>query len=149
MYEAHTIDNLTGLNASRKADRKRIAAEFIRIAQNFDAEVLIRDEPANPGYSGQGTHFSARLNGVGVSCSIDNLHGGEEDLLSWFNDYRQGLAVRDFSPRFNTAVGEQGHGRPHHKATSGGSWDLLAARLQAGLRHAANGTAFVSEETAK
>ena len=146
MYEAHASGNLTGLNASRKADRKRIAAEFIRIAQSFDAEVLIRDEPANPGYSGQGTHFSARLNGVGVSCSIDNLHGGEEDLISWFNDYRQGLAVRDFSPRFNTAVGEHKI-HPHHKASSVGSWDLLAARLQAGLRHAANGTAFVSEET--
>lgn len=148
MYEAHTSDNLTGLNASRKADRKRIAAEFTRIAQNFDAEVTTTDEPANPGYSGQSIHLTARLNGVGVTCSIDNLHGGEEDLLAWFNDYRQGLAVRYFSPRFNTAVGEQGHGRPHHKATSGGSWDLLAARLQAGLRHAANGTAFVSEETA-
>jgi hypothetical protein len=147
MYEAHTSDNLTGLNASRKADRKRIAAEFIRIAQKFDAEVLIRNEPANPGYSGRGTHFSARLNGVGVTCSIDNLHGGEEDLLSWFNDYHAGQPVRDFSLRFNTAVGEQGHGRPHHKATSGGNWDLLAARLQAGLRHAANSTAFVSEET--
>ena len=146
MYEAHTSDNLTGLNASRKADRKRIAAEFTRIAQNFDAEVTTTDEPAHKGYSGQGTHFSARLNGVGVSCSIDNLHGGEEDLLSWFNDYRQGLAVRDFSPRFNTAVGEH-KTHPHHKASSVATWPVLAAYLQAGLRHAANGTAFVSEET--
>lgn len=138
-------DDLTGLSASRKADRKRIAAEFTRIAERFGAEVEIREEPAHKGWSGPTIHFSARLDGVGVQCAIDDLHGGSGALLSWFNDYRGAQLARMFSDPFNIAVGSGIGARPHHKATSVGNWALLAARLQGGLRHTANGTAFLKE----
>jgi hypothetical protein len=130
------------MKASRKADRIAIAAAFREVADKFGATVEQREESPNPGYCGAGIFMSFTLNGVGAQVSIDDLHerhGMAGALISWYNtDY----PVRDFAPGFNTAVGDNSHfSRPHHKATSIGSWDVLAARLQAGLRHAANGTA--------
>jgi hypothetical protein len=102
--------------------------------------------PRNIGYSSAGIDLSFRLNGVGVMLSIDDLHGPGGGLASWFNDCREfGAKVRNFSPSFNAAVGDLHHSRPHHKATSYDTWETLAARVQAGLRHAANNTAFIEE----
>ena len=129
------------MNASRKADREAIAASFKAVADKFGAEVLRRDEGPNLGYHGASIYLHFNLHGVGAQVSIDDLHGGEGGLISWFNtDY----PARNFTSGFNAAVGDQGMARPHHKATSSGYWDLLAARLQAGLRHAANKTAFIA-----
>jgi hypothetical protein len=70
---------------------------------------------------------------------LHERHGFNGALISWHNTE---YPVRCFSKGFNHAVGDSGLARPHHKATSSAQWDLLAARLQAGLRHAFNGTAF-------
>jgi len=152
--------DLSSLKASRKADRQRIAAEFIRIAERFGATVTQRDEPPHPGYSGAQINLSFKLEGVGAQVSISDLHerhGSPGGLVSWYNEQEPGEwqarrtagldGVKHFAPGFNTAVGEMNGSRHHHKATSCGSWDLLAARLQAGLRKAASRTAFIEDTT--
>ena len=84
--------------------------------------------------------------------SISNLHGGDGAIISWFNDHtadhRDGIAFRTryYSPRFNRDVGQAG-GRPHHKATSYGTWFGLAFSLDAGLYLAARGEAFEVQAT--
>ena len=146
------------MNARRKADRESIARMFVEVAEKFGAVVERRDEPRNPGFSGAGICLSFEMNGVGARVSIDDLHGGDGGLISWYNergyirpaDGEPGFGswrypVRNFSSRFNVAVGDTVARRPHHKATSIGDWEVLAAYLQAGLRHAANGTAFIEE----
>ena len=149
--------------ASTKAGRAAIVKQFLDVATKFGATVERRDESAHPGYSGAGTYLNFTLNGVGASVGVSDLHerhGQEGGLISWFNHQppgewskrfaRLGHGVHYFTPGFNAAVGEHGKSaRPHHKATSCGSWDMLAARLQAGLRHAANGTAFLPDEAEK
>jgi hypothetical protein len=133
------------MKASRKADRLAITASFRAVADKFSATVKQREETPNPGCCGAGIFMSFALNGVGAQVSIDDLHerhGSDGGLISWFNT---NYPSRHFTSGFNVAVGEHGSARPHHKATSIGSWDMLAARLQAGLRHAANGTVFIEE----
>jgi hypothetical protein len=137
------------MNASRKKDRESIAAMFQAAADKFGASVERNESPRNPGYSGASIDLTITLNGVGVQVSIDDLHGPGEGMASWYNDYTQRAPCRNFSPSFNVAVGDLSHARPHHKATSYDAWDVLAAKVQAGLRHAANNTAFVQEESAQ
>lgn len=144
-----------GLNARRKADREQIAAGFVAVAEKMGATIERRDEPAFRGWHGAEIRLGFTLNGVGASVCISDLHGGEDGLISWFNDYScqprpangdyMALKTYRFERSFETAVGSQGSARPHHKATSGGTWDLLAARLQAGLRKARDGLAFIAE----
>jgi hypothetical protein len=145
------------MNASRKKDRESIAAMFQAAADKFGASVERRESPRNPGYSGASIDLTITLNGVGVQVSIDDLHGPGEGMASWYNarkysppepgyPYGKASPCRNFSPSFNVAVGDLSHARPHHKATSYDAWDVLAAKVQAGLRHAANNTAFVQEE---
>jgi hypothetical protein len=128
--------------ASRKAEREAIARYFLEIAEKFGATIERRDSPRNVGYCGPSIHLGIRLNGVGASLSIDDLHGGEYGLISWHNAGPE--YGRDYSIRFNTAVGEFTKLRPHHKATSGDCWGVLAARLQAGLRLASRNEAFTA-----
>jgi hypothetical protein len=138
-------------NASRKADRQDIRAMLTVVAERMGARIEAQDEPRTIGYCGPGTTMRFTLNGVGATISIDDLHGGHEGLLSWYNDYSAPghRTARHFAPGFNTAVGEYGkQGRPHHKATSSGTWEVLAARLQAGLRKARDGQAFTQEDKA-
>ncbi len=137
------------MNASRKADRERVAAMLIAAVEKHGAKIERHDEPANPGYSGAGISLRFTLNGVGAMIDVDNLHGGYEALMSWHNAYdgKGGGETGYFSPSFNASVGELQHPRPHHKASSWGTWELLAARLSAGFRHAKEGTAFIKETT--
>lgn len=142
------MTDLTNLTAGRKADRIKIAAEFRRVAEQFGAAVEQSDRTPTIGYSSAGISLSFSLNGVGAQVSVSDLHercGSDGGLISWYNtDY----PARHFTGSFNSAVGEQGSARPHHKATSIGSWDVLAARLQAGFRHAVNWLAFRSGSNA-
>jgi len=135
------------LSARRKTDRERICNQFTAVARLMGAQVETRETPRHVGWSSAGIDMTFTLNGVGATVSIDDLHGGETGLLSWYNDYSdRSHKCRDFAPGFNVVVGEYGHPRPHHKATSHGSWDVLATRLQAGLRKARDGHAFIQEE---
>lgn len=136
---------LDSLNASRKADRIRLANLLQRLGEYYGATVERRDKEANPGWRGQSIDLTFSLNGVGAMVSISNLHGGDHAIISWYNDYSGdvGRKCRDFTSTFNGAVGDLGHGRPHHKATTcPNSWSALAARLSAGLSTAVNGQAF-------
>lgn len=143
-----------GFNARTKGDREKIAAGFIAVAEKFGATITRRDESPTAGYCGPAIYLAFALNGVGAQVDISDLHGGDYGLISWFNDYSaqkaQGTSyltwkTHDFERAFETAVGSESHARPHHKATSSGTWDLLAARLQAGLRKARDGKAFMRE----
>lgn len=138
--------DLDTLRASRKADRETIAAALIAIAEKHGATVTRRDDPPHKGWSGAGIALSFKLNGVGAMIDVDDLHerhGSAGGLLSWYNDAHQiGSAVQKFSGRFNCAVGDMGQYRPHHKATTIGTWGMCAERLDAGLALAAAGEAF-------
>lgn len=129
-----------GFNASRKADREKIAAGFVAVAEKFGAAITRRDTDPNVGYCGAGIDMTFSLNGVGAMIDIDNLHGGDNALIHWYNTE---YPVRKFESGFTVAVGQIPIYAPHHKATSSGTWDLLAARLQAGLRKARDGKAFI------
>lgn len=127
-------------NASRKSDRELLALALELIARRHGAEVQRRDTPRNPGYSGAGIDLEFKLDGVGAMLAIDNLHGGEYALISWFNTR---YPVRHFTTRFCVAVGENLITRPHHKATScPPDWYSLAMALDAGLMLAACDGAF-------
>ena len=131
-------------SARTKAGRAAIVASLLAVADKFGATVERRDEPAMRGYGAE-TSLMIRLNGVGALIGVSDLHerhGFNGALISWHNTQ---YPVRYFSKGFNCAVGDSGSARPHHKATSSAEWDVLAARLQAGLRHAANNTAFNTE----
>lgn len=127
----------------RKEDREAIAACFVAIAEKHGAAIERRDEPRNPGYHGPSILFNFTLNGVGAMLNIDDLHGGNSALISWYSDYAgdYGKPVRNYTSAFNVAVGDLLITRPHHKATSSGTWDRLARYLDAGLAMAAAGTA--------
>jgi hypothetical protein len=125
--------------------RAAIVASLLAVADKFGATVERRDDSAHAGYSGPETVLNIRLNGVGALIGVSDLHerhGFNGALISWHNTE---YPPRNFTSGFNCAVGDSGSARPHHKATSSAEWDLLAARLQAGLRHAFNGTAFLKE----
>lgn len=134
------------MNAARKKDREQIARNFIAIAERCGAKVERRDAGPNPGYRGASVGLRFTLNEVGASVSVDNLHGGGEALIHWHNDYSERGPARDFSPAFNCVVGDLTQPRPHHKATSGGSWARLEMMLLGGLSHAAAGTAFLKDD---
>lgn len=155
-----TIPTLDGLTARRKGDRETIAAAYRAIAQRHGATVTQRDEPPHPGYSGASIALSFKLNGVGGSVDVDDLHercGSAGGLLSWYNDSRQleptsdaypigrWSPARNFSPAFNSAARDY-KGRPHHKATSVGSWAALGDMLDRCLALAASGDAFIAED---
>lgn len=134
------------ISARNAKGRAAIVAQLLAVADKFGATVEQRDESAMAGYGAE-TSLTIRLNGVGALIGVSDLHerhGFNGAIISWHNT---NYPVRYFSEGFNCAVGDSGSARPHHKATSSAEWDLLAARLQAGLRHAANGTAFLTTET--
>ncbi len=136
------------MNASRKKDREQIARNFIAIGERCGATVERRDFPRSAGYSGAGIDLAFKLNGVAAQMSISDLHGGERGLISWYNDYHEREGTRSFSGVFNCAVGDHSQwNRAHHKATSSGDWAKLKECLNAGLYHAAAGTAFLAEDT--
>ena len=133
------------ITARTKAGRAAIVASLVAVADKFGATVERRDESGLAGYNGGETSLTIRLNGVGALIGVSDLHerhGFNGALISWHNTE---YPCRYFSKRFNCAVGDSGSARPHHKATSCAEWDVLAARLQAGLRHAQAGTAFNQE----
>lgn len=137
------MPDLAACNASRKADREAIAASLIVIAAKYGATATRRDAPRHIGWSGASIVLNFTLNGVGAMTNIDDLHGGYDALIRWYND---DYPARDFSPVFNCAVGDLNHYRkPHHKATSSGSWARLTEYLEGGLELAANGRAFAVE----
>lgn len=143
---------ISALNANRKPDREQLAMALTTLASARGALVIRRDTPATRGFGGAGIDLSITLNGVGALISIDNLHGGRYNLISWYNDYSAGRRpCRGFSARFATCVGDtppMGGGRTHHKATScGGDWYSVAMFLDGGLMLAARGTAFEPETT--
>ncbi len=132
------------MNASRKKDREAIAALMIATATDLGATVERRDLPRNPGYRGQSITLDFALNGVGAMLSINDLHGGDRALISWYNarecsppeegfPFGRSPPVRDFSPTFNARVGSF-QPRPHHKVTSSGSWQWLQVCLDTGFR---------------
>lgn len=131
---------LKGKNASRKAEREAIAQCLCTIAERHGAEIRRTEADATAGYCGAGIDLEFTLRGVGAMISIDDLHGGETALLSWYNAEHGGLP---FSVQFNRAVGESLIGRSHHKASSlGGDWYSLAMFLDGGLLLAKQGRAF-------
>lgn len=133
-------ETLNAKSASRKADREFITAELVRIAEKQGAEVERRDTPRNPGYSGAGIDLKFELGGVGARVSIDDLHGGDHALISWFNTQ---YPARNFTTRFSVCVGDLSKPRPHHKATScPADWFSLAMFLDGGLMLAAREQAF-------
>jgi hypothetical protein len=134
------------MNASRKKDREQIARNINAIADRCGATVERRDFPRSAGYSGAGIDLSFKLNGVAARLSISDFHGGDRGLISWYNDYLERGATRYFTPAFNAAVDCLAQPRPHHKATSYGSWTRLEILLIGGLSHAAAGTAFLAED---
>jgi hypothetical protein len=141
--EANAIDpdRLNALDASRKADREELARVLITIGQKHGATYERHEEPRNPGYHGASIHLRFELNGVGCTLNIDNLFGGAETLVHWFNTERG--PARKFTFRFNQNVGARNTCILHHKATSNPrGWYALAMFLDAGLCLAARGEAF-------
>lgn len=133
-------ETLNAKNASRKADRQYIAAALLLLADKHGAEVERINTPRNPGYSGAGIDLKFELGGVGARVSIDDLHGGDHAIISWFNTH---YPARNFTTRFCVCVGEHGRSRPHHKATScPADWFSLAMFLEGGLMLAARGEAL-------
>src|SRR6185312_12121045 len=98
------------LNASRKADRIRLANLLIGLGEYYGATIERRDQPANPGWRGQSIELMFKLNGVGATVTISNLHGGDHAIISWYNDYSGdiGRKCHDFTGLFNIAVGDRG-----------------------------------------
>lgn len=128
------------LKASRKLDRELLASALLALAERQGAEVERQDTPRNPGYSGAGIDLRFELNGVGAMVGIDDLHGGEYSLISWFNTK---YPSRNFTTRFCVCVGDTPSRIPHHKATScPADWFSLAMFLDAGLMLAARGGAL-------
>jgi len=128
------------LKASRKLDRELLASALLALAERHGAEVERQDTPRNPGYSGAGIDLRFELNGVGAMVGIDDLHGGEYSLISWFNTK---YPSRNFTTRFCVCVGDTPSRIPHHKATScPADWFSLAMFLDAGLMLAARGGAL-------
>lgn len=128
------------LKASRKLDRELLASALLALAERQGAEVERRDTPRNPGYSGAGIDLKFELGGVGARVSIDDLHGGDHALISWFNTQ---YPARNFTTRFCVCVGDHGQFKPHHKATScPADWFSLAMFLDGGLMLAAREQAF-------
>ena len=141
------------MSAKRKADREAIAREFVAIAERHGATVERKDEGRSLGYHGPSIQFNFELNGCGVMVNIDDLHGGDGALLHWYstgggwqrpgnhNDLGEYVPPKPYTSAFNVAVGSAGAWRPHSKATSDGTWERLAAYLDAGLAMAAKGEA--------
>ena len=133
------------MNAARKKDREAIAAIMIATATDLGATVERRDSERNPGYRGQSITLDFALNGVGAMLSIDDLHGGDEALISWYNAHYDGAyRVRNFTGAFTAGVGDF-NPRPHHKATSHGSWQWLQACLDAGFKLARDNMALTPD----
>lgn len=136
--------DVVGLTARRKADRKRIAAAFDRVARKHGARITATDEPASPGWHGAAIVLRGALAGVGFTVDIDDLHerrGDKGGLVSWYNDHEPGRPTRNFSARARTAVHDY-RGRPHHKATSIGDWPHLVRQFDRMLALASDGRAF-------
>lgn len=140
------MTDLNQYNARRKADREAIAAELTAIGERHGAVVTRRDMPRHVGWCGAGIDLGFSLNGVGAGISIDDLHGGDHSLISWhYRGLEIGDAVPVLTPAFNSAVGNYAS-RPHHKATTSGTWQRLAEALDAGLALAAAGQALMARD---
>lgn len=140
--------DLDTLNASRKADREKIAEALLSVAAEHGATGERQDEPPNPGYSGAGILLRFTLNGVGAMVDIDDLHGGETTLISWYNDYSgPEVTTKHFAFGFRAAANAPcSTPRPHHKATTcPDGWDDLRHSLSEGLALAAAREAFVED----
>lgn len=135
-----TPESLNNAQASRKNDRVFLALALTQVATRHGASVERREEQATRGYCGQGIHLQFACKGVGAMIDINDLHGGNRALISWFGTDHKAL---NFTSRFDTMVGGGNTGRAHHKATSCPSdWYSLAMMLDAGLLLAARGEAF-------
>jgi len=133
-------ERINRCTASRKGDREYLVGVLGNIAKRHGAEIERQDTPRNPGYSGAGIDLHFKLNGVGARTSIDDLHGGNYALISWFNTE---YPSRNFTTRFCVCVGDLPNSRPHHKATScPADWFSLAMFLDGGLMLAAREQAF-------
>lgn len=131
---------LNACKASRARDREAIAAALLAIVMRHGAQVERIDSPPTPGYCGAGIDLRFSLHGVGAMIDIDDLHGGQFALISWYNTAHP---ARNFTSRFCGMVGDLAKPRPHHKATSApADWYSLAMMLDAGLCLAARGEAF-------
>jgi hypothetical protein len=137
---------LDNLNASRKADRIRLANLLQRLGEYYGATVERRDKEANPGWRGQSIDLTFSLNGVGAKsrlaiCTVEimqSFHG-----ITTIRATLAASAAISLAPSMSPWAISR-HGRPHHKATScpRNSWFGLASRLSAGLSTALNGQAF-------
>lgn len=125
-------------NAARKRDRQLISGYFLQAAHDYGATVEAKEEPRNPGFRGGSIRLRFELNGVGASMSIDDLHGGKDGLISFYN---ADFPSADFSPAFHGAV-RNFPGIAKHKATAVGEWGILLDRFRAALAIAKEGAAF-------
>jgi hypothetical protein len=133
---------LNGKHAGRKVDREFIARALVALAEVRGAEVERHDTTPTAGFCGAGIDLRFKLDGVGATVSIDNLHGGRYSIVSWYNTKHP---ARNFTTRFCGMVGDVVKSRPHHKATScPADWYSLAMMLDAGLCLAARGEAFTA-----
>lgn len=135
------LPDILGLSAKRKAEREKIAAAFEQVAAKHGAEFERENSPRFNGWHGPGIDITAKLNGVGGSLDIDDLHGGDGALISWYN---ASYPARDFSASFMCAAGDVCRG-PHHKASSHGDWQRMLRQFDAALAVVAEGRAFLAE----
>lgn len=127
-----------------KKGRESVYALFVPLFEKHGVVWERTDEPPSPGYSGASIHIDAHLSGVGFMVDIDSMFAkGTEGMVSWFNKI---YPVRNFSHAFNVAVGETQIMRPHHKATTFGSWSKVIERVDRGLALAKSDSAFVAPE---
>ena len=124
-----------------KQNRAQILQELTAIAERFGAEITI-DEWKTAGGKDCGCGMMVRLNGVTASIAIVSEIDPEIGSIDWVADRTEpGKAL---ARRFQIAVGDYDHtpNRRIIKANTTAPWALLAAHLQAGLRHLSKGTAF-------
>ena len=132
------------LSASTKQGRDAIAREFVAVAEKFGASVERMDTPAIKGMAKPAVILTFALGPIQAMVDIDTEISATGGIMSWYpGENFPGDA--GLSPGFLVAVGDPAEAnRPYRtvKATSHGGWLVLAAYLQAGLRHIQKGTAL-------
>lgn len=147
------------LRAGNKAGREAIARILIAIGELHGATVERKDEPRHAGYHSGEIDLTFTLGGVGANIGVSDLHerhGSQGAMISWYNHRELSAPTterplgdwltpsRKFSGVFTLAVKAYSTWPgPHHKATTVGDWQRLADCLDAGLRCAAEGCAFL------